>query len=63
VQATRPGPMLRGGTVVLLSRPHSGGLLISPQLSIESDTLDRFADDTLDRLLGRPSVFEPQMMM
>ena len=63
MQATRLGPMLRGGTVLLLSRPHSGGFFMAPRLSAESDTSDRFDEDTMDRLVGGSSVFQPRLLM
>ena len=58
--------MLRGGTVLLLTRPHSGGFFMAPRLprlSMESGTLDRFEEDTMDRLVGGSSVFQPRMLM
>jgi cystathionine beta-lyase family protein involved in aluminum resistance len=63
LQATRPGAMLRGGTVVLLSRPHSEGFFMAPHVSMQSDALDHFEDDTLDRVLAGPSAFEPQLLL
>jgi hypothetical protein len=63
LQATRPGPMLRGGTVLLLSRPHSGGFFMAPRLSAEPGTLDRFEGDTMDRLVGGSSVVQPRLLM
>lgn len=64
VQATRPGPMLRGGTVVLLSGPRSGFFMPRrfPSM-LEFEGPDSFDVDTLDRVLQGPSVFGPPLRM
>ena len=71
LQAARPGPMLRGGTVVLLSRPHSASFFMAPHMSLasgpldpsEDAALDPFEDAALDRVLVGPSVFQPQLLL
>ena len=49
--------------MLLLSRPHSGGFFMAPRLAAESGTLDRFDEDTMDRLVGESSVIQPRLLM
>jgi hypothetical protein len=59
VQATRPGPMLHGGTIIMLRRPRHGVMMHPSQLGPGSV----FDAATLDRIFDGSSIFGPSTRM
>ena len=59
----RPGPMLRGGTVILLRQPQHDFLMQGRPFAGSAfgneGPPDRFDKDTLDRIFDGPSILGP----